>query len=261
MLPELSVVTVCFNAEKTIQKTLSSILNQTYTNYEYIIIDGASTDKTNQIIQEYLSKFREKQITIKYITEKDDGIYYAMNKAIHMACGEWIAFMNADDSYYDKRVFADIFAEKSYGAYDVIYGDTNFIFIDGTKVIKADKESGLIDHMAFSHQSSFVKTEVMKERLFDTSYELAADYLFFLELWLDHKRFYYIKDRIISNYSALGTTTQRSYWSNLEARKIRCMHKIPGKSKLSLWFEYLRWIGVHLGGIRKGRKSPGRLPD
>lgn len=261
MYPELSIVTVCFNAEETVEKTLKSVLNQMYTNYEYIIIDGASTDNTNQIIQKYLPKFQEKGIIVKYISEKDDGIYFAMNKAIHMACGEWIAFMNADDSYYDNQVLGDIFEGKTYEGYDVLYGDTNFISFEGTKIIKPDPIEVLSDHVAFVHQSSFVKTVIMKEKLFDTSYELAADYQFFLEIWLDHKQFYYIKDRIVSNFSTMGSSAKRNYKSNLELQKIRCLHKIPGKSKLGIWINYLWWVGVHLGGIRKGRGTKGGLPD
>lgn len=261
MCPKLSIVTVCFNAEETVEKTLKSVLNQIYTNYEYIIIDGASTDNTNQIIQKYLSKFQEKGIIVKYISEKDDGIYFAMNKAIHMACGEWIAFMNADDSYFDDRVLSDIFDGKTYEGYDVLYGDTHFISYEGTKIMKPAQIEVLVDQGAFVHQSSFVKTEIMKEKLFDTSYSLAADYQFFLEIWLDHKQFYYIKDRVVSNFSTLGSSTKRNYSSNLELRKIRCLHKIPGKNKFSLWFDYLWWVGVHLGGIRKGRGSKGKLPD
>lgn len=253
MNPKLSVVTVCFNAEQTIEKTLSSVLEQTYTNYEYIIIDGASTDSTNHIIKKYLPMFQTKDIDVKYISEKDDGIFYAMNKAIHIACGEWIAFMNADDSYYDKYVFEDIFSGKSYEEYDVLYGDTNFISLEGTKTIKVEKIDFSSNNVVIVHQSSFVKTQIMKAKLFDTSYELAADYNFFVELWLEQGRFYYIADRIVSNFSTMGSSAQRSYRSNLEIRKVWLMHDIPGRSKLSKWLDYLWWIGVHLGGIRKGR--------
>lgn len=258
---KVSIVTVCFNADETIEKTLKSILDQTYTNYEYIIIDGASKDNTNQIIQKYLPKFQEKGITVQYVSEKDDGIYFAMNKAIHMARGEWIAFMNADDSYYDNQVLGDIFEGKTYEGYDVLYGDTNFVSYGGMKIVKPDPIEVLGDRGPFAHQSSFVKTEIMKDKLFDTSYELAADYQFFLELWLEHKRFYYIQNRIVSNFSTLGSSAKRNYKSNLELQKIRCLHKIPGKSKLSIWIDYLWWVGVHLGGIRKGRGTKDGLPD
>ena len=93
---KVSVITPCFNSEKTIRKTLDSVLNQTYNNYEYIIVDGKSTDGTLKIIEEYKTKFGEK---LKFISEKDTGIYDAMNKGIAMASGDIIGIVNSDDFY------------------------------------------------------------------------------------------------------------------------------------------------------------------
>ena len=106
-----SIITVCFNSEKTIERTIHSILNQSFLSFEYIIIDGKSEDKTNDIIQQYLPMFENRGIAVKYISEKDNGIFNAMNKGINMAEGVWIAFMNADDSYYDSEVLRDIFSD------------------------------------------------------------------------------------------------------------------------------------------------------
>ena len=94
---EVSIITVCYNSEKTIERTIKSVLNQTYQDYEYIIVDGASTDKTLDIIKRYEPEFEGK---MRWISEQDNGIYYAMNKGIGMAKGKLIGMINIDD-YYD----------------------------------------------------------------------------------------------------------------------------------------------------------------
>lgn len=246
---KLSVITVCYNAEKTIENTILSILNQTYHNYEYIVVDGKSTDGTNQIIKRYLSAFHKRKINVKYISESDNGIYDAMNKGIEMAEGEWIAFMNADDSYYDKEVLSKVF-EEPYDGYDVLYGSTNYITEEEEKIDSPLPLDVLSGQMAFAHQSAFVRTSIMKSKKFDLSYELASDYQLFLELWLEHKRFYCIENVVISNFSYMGKSRTKGYQSVKELLKIRCLHDIPGNSKAKLWFDYIWWIGVHLGGLR-----------
>ncbi len=162
---KLSVITVCYNAEKTIENTILSILNQTYHNYEYIVVDGKSTDGTNQIIKRYLSAFHKRKINVKYISESDNGIYDAMNKGIEMAEGEWIAFMNADDSYYDKEVLSKVF-EEPYDGYDVLYGSTNYITEEEEKIDSPLPLDVLSGQMAFAHQSAFVRTSIMKSKNF-----------------------------------------------------------------------------------------------
>ncbi len=96
---KFTVVTAVFNAEDVIEKTIKSVLNQTYTPYEYLIIDGKSSDKTVEIIRKYSKHFEEKNITLKIVSEKDNGIYNAMNKGIDLAEGDFISFLNAGDWY------------------------------------------------------------------------------------------------------------------------------------------------------------------
>src|SRR5690242_18447201 len=96
---KISIVTVCFNSAKTIADTIESVLNQDYKPHEYILVDGASTDRTVQIIKTYEDVFRERGISYLYISEPDRGIYDAMNKGIAMATGELIGIVNSDDWY------------------------------------------------------------------------------------------------------------------------------------------------------------------
>ena len=114
--PLISIITVCYNAQKTIEATIQSVLCQSYAPIEYIIVDGHSTDQTLAIIQKYQDKIA---LTI---SEKDLGIYDAMNKGIKRASGEIIYFLNADDSFCDTKVVEDIVAEFKSGDWDLILG-------------------------------------------------------------------------------------------------------------------------------------------
>ena len=98
-VPLVSIITVCFNSEKTIQKTIQSLLNQSVTGFEYILVDGKSKDSTIEIIKSFENKFKEKGISYKWISEKDTGIYNAFNKGINLSKGKWISFLGSDDIY------------------------------------------------------------------------------------------------------------------------------------------------------------------
>lgn len=103
-IPFFTVITASFNSEKTIDKTIESLLNQNYTNFEYIIIDGNSKDSTLEIIKSFEQKFKEKNITYKFISEPDKGIYDAWNKGIKLSEGEWISFLGSDDLYFNEAL-------------------------------------------------------------------------------------------------------------------------------------------------------------
>ena len=95
----VSIITVSYNSSKTIKETIESVLNQSYQNFEYILVDGNSTDGTVEIIKSYEQKFKEKGIAFKWKSEDDTGIYDAWNKGVKMADGTWIAFLGSDDVY------------------------------------------------------------------------------------------------------------------------------------------------------------------
>ena len=104
---KISIVTVCYNAERSIKSTIESVLKQTYTDYEYILIDGKSTDNTYKIVCSYDKKFKNRGVQYRHISEQDQGIFDAMNKGIQMARGRYINFMNADDKFHDSEDTSD----------------------------------------------------------------------------------------------------------------------------------------------------------
>ena len=174
---KISIITVCFNSEKTIQKTIESVLSQTYDNIEYIIIDGLSQDKTNKIINEY-----KENIDI-YESEKDEGLYYAMNKGISLATGEIIGFINSDDFYSSNTVLKNIMDKFNNCDIDILYSDLVFVHRDKPNVhLRYWKSSKLRKYSIISgwmpaHPTFYAKKELyINNGSFNTNYKIAADY-------------------------------------------------------------------------------------
>lgn len=138
---KISIITACFNSAATLPDTLESVLSQCYTNYELIVVDGASTDGTVDILKDYEGRFGGR---MRWISERDGGIYYAMNKGIAMATGDVIGFLNSDDYYFDNEVLQDIAAafETASGS-DAIHGDLLFINAN-RKVVRRWKGRGYV---------------------------------------------------------------------------------------------------------------------
>lgn len=172
---KFTIITVCKNAEKVIGKTIQSVVTQTYKNIEYIIIDGASIDDTLSIIHKY-----EKIYPIIYISEQDQGIYDAMNKGIKMATGDYIQFLNAGDSLYERTTIKNVADEIQKNQADIYYGDVAYLYSDQhTEVRKYGKwcSKRLYDYTGdcINHQVIFAKTHLLKEHNFDINYKICAD--------------------------------------------------------------------------------------
>lgn len=169
--PLISVVTVCYNAVNSIEKTIQSVINQTYSNIEYIIIDGGSTDGTVDIIKKYADK------VAYWVSGPDKGIYDAMNKGICIAKGEWINFMNAGDVFYDNYTISDVFTKSLSESLLCIYGDVCLKFDnDCRKVEKGRNINTIKKRMVCCHQSLFLSLKNKNVAYFDTRYCYCADY-------------------------------------------------------------------------------------
>jgi len=165
--PLISVITVVYNGEKYLEETIQSVINQTYDNVEYIIIEGGSSDGTVDIIKKYEDKVDY------WVSERDKGIYDAMNKGLRLSVGDWINFMNADDMFYSQAVIQELFHANTESA-DVLYGDSliidkNFSLLKKAYAYEPDNVRLLTSHNAFFIRASFYKIG------YNISYNLCAD--------------------------------------------------------------------------------------
>jgi len=183
-LPSVTVVTVVFNDVQNIETTLLSVINQQYPNLEYIVIDGGSTDGTVDIIKKHESRINQ------WISEKDRGIYDAMNKGIDLASGEWINFMNAKDLLYSKTTICDVFKDAPDDV-DFIYGDFIRRHPDKDEYVGMYRPiDELWKDMAFSHQTLFARTQLLKQNKFRLKNKIISDYEFIFLHYINGKKFY-----------------------------------------------------------------------
>ena len=199
MPPLISVVTICYNAKNDLEKTILSVLSQTYQDIEYIIIDGGSTDGTVDIIHKYSERL------FYWISEPDKGIYDAMNKGMDRATGSWINFMNAGDTFCDNEVIKNIFGYNDLSDYSVIYGDCYVSKLNQLQYLKASSMKKVHVQMPFCYFLSFIR----KTRLrFSIDLKIAADYQMIYEYYRMNglSSFLYIS-KPISVFDATGIST------------------------------------------------------
>ncbi len=221
--PLISIITVVYNGEKYLEETIQSVINQTYDNVEYIIIDGGSTDGTLDIIKKYEEKIDY------WVSEKDSGIYDAMNKGVTLCSGDIIGIVNADDFIYRDtlqnvaKFFSDTDAMFTFGQLDL--ADEDGKVFDTAKSIGIDNiKYKLFRHMPFLHPTMFVKKEVYEKLgLYNTRYKLSADYDFTLRLVKNNIQF--VKLDFSTGVFRLGGQSggMRSY---LENHKLLLVHGV-----------------------------------
>jgi len=209
--PVITVVTVVYNGAETIENTILSCIHQTYQEIEYIIVDGNSKDNTVEIISKYSSKIA------CFISEPDNGIYDAMNKAIEAATGDWIIFMNSGDLFHDLNVLSDIseFIVKNSLKEEIIYGNTIYKYPSVLLKISPKPIDSILHEMTFCHQSCFVAMNLIKHFPFETKYKFAADYNMFYEFYKLKMNFKYF-ERTISIFNQEEGATLRNYKSSLK---------------------------------------------
>jgi len=187
--PLFTVVTVCYNASSLIEKTIKSVLAQDFTDYEYIIQDGASIDDTLEVVNKFKGDFEMRNIKLTINSEKDSGIYDAMNKAVAAGSGKYVIFMNADDCFYSQSVLTEVSLKiKESGDADIIFGDC--IIKELGMYFKFRKCFDEIkNRMPFSHQACFAKRELLLNTPLNTNYKITADYDFLLKSYLNGRSF------------------------------------------------------------------------
>ena len=190
---KITVVTVCYQAENTIEETIQSVLAQEYQDMEYLIIDGKSTDRTMDIVRQYADDAR-----MRVISEKDTGLYNAMNKGSREAQGDYIIFLNSGDIFADKNVLADM---APHLIKDIVFGNVVRRFKNREILEKYPGKQVvlwlLLQGKMMSHQVIFTKTTVMRRYGFDETYKITADYDFLVRARRDKCSMQYI-DRTVS---------------------------------------------------------------
>ncbi|WP_338811940.1 glycosyltransferase family 2 protein [Bernardetia sp. Wsw4-3y2] len=229
----LTIATVCYNAAEELEKTIQNVAKQTYPNIEYIIIDGNSRDNTLEIIGNY-----ENNIS-KYISEKDNGIYDAMNKAINLTKGDYILFMNAGDTFVSNTIIEEIFTElyqkidSKTNFPDLIYGDYTVINKTFSETVKAEPLEKTWTGMKFCHQSMLLKTNLAKKQVFSGDY-ITSDFEQVYELYQKGISFYYFP-KSIANFKTDGLSSKNKIKVRFESKEIVQRHDKRLKTALSFW--------------------------
>ena len=194
--PLVSIVTVVFNGSDTLEQTIKSVLNQTYENIEYIIIDGGSTDGTLDIIKKY-----EKYISY-WKSEPDNGLYDAMNKGVTLATGELIGMINSDDWYELDAVEIMVNAYLQNPQKSLFHADRYDVYPDGNKKVYKYNPSVfklLYYGMTYNHPSMFITRSEYHHHLYDTNFKVFSDYMFILETFLrDRETIHYVENPIVN---------------------------------------------------------------
>lgn len=218
---KISIITVCYNSEKKIKDTIESVLNQTYKNYEYIIVDGKSKDNTLNIIKKYEKKFKGK---LRYISEKDKGIFDAMNKGVQMSTGDIIGFINSDDILANNFVFEKIIRtfenNNCYGVYsDLLFMNENLeVPVRNFIAHNCKKKFGWHP----PHPTLYLKKEVYnKVGNFNIQYKICSDLDFMLRVIKQDYKLIYIKEYfVIMRAGGVSTNGLKGYINNLKEANV-----------------------------------------
>ena len=222
----ITLITVVYNSVSTIETTMLSVLNQDCGNIEYIIVDGASTDGTLDIITHYETRIKNREfpnVDFRYISEPDKGIYDAMNKGIAMATGEWIGIINSGDWYEDGiiRKIADTLIERS--LIQIIHGKMNVYDAEGIffqHIASPPSSAMLIKQIPLLHPTFFVHKNVYAAiGLFSLEYKIASDYDFSLRCYLGGINFYCVPF-VITNFCLGGCSDVQMIEGFKECKRI-----------------------------------------
>ena len=236
-MPILSIITICYNIKDEIERTCESIVNQTWQGFEWIVVDGGSTDGTVDVLKKYQDRMSV------FISEPDKGIYNAMNKGIKLAHGKWLSFMNGGDCFAERDVLDKVFAGKEYDA-DVLYGSAKMFRPDGSTYTrtypdKISKKYFYKDNI--NHQATFIKRELFnKYGLYNENYLIVSDY----EKWVifaHHKcKFEPLKLRVAHFWTGGISSMLKRYSAEREEIHYKCYFRL---SKYKL-FDFIPLLSI-----------------
>lgn len=212
--PYFSIITACYNSAKTIERTIKSVLDQSYDSWEYIIVDGKSTDNTLEIVNAYAKK----ENRIRVISEPDHGIYDAMNKGIGMAQGILIGMVNSDD-YYEKDALQNIQEAYKGTDYEIVYGMQRNWAVDGRIMSIIFNHHDFMEQAMICHPTCFITKKLYAEiGMYSLQYKSSSDYDFMIRMHRDNRVVFTPVYKIISNFAYGGMSD--SVEAHLETFKI-----------------------------------------
>lgn len=236
-MPRLSIITINYNNAAGLQKTMQSVINQAFSDFEYIVIDGDSTDGSKDII------FKNKVKLTHGISEKDSGIYNAMNKGIKLAKGEYVLFLNSGDYLENSETIHSIIDLLT--VYDIIYGNMIIDRNGQFESVKSPSELSFEEMIRGTlwHPVSFIKRELfLKYGLYNESYKIISDYDFFLKtIFIERVSIKHI-DTIISvfNTDGIGSSESNKDLHNNEKREVQEKYFHPEVINSALRFSDLK---------------------
>ncbi|MBR2275752.1 MAG: glycosyltransferase [Lachnospiraceae bacterium] len=251
MSTKISVVTVCFNSEGTIAQTMESVLSQSLPPFEYIIIDGASTDGTMTVVNSYREDFEAKGIRFITVSERDEGIYDAMNKGCALATGEVTGILNSDD-WYEEGCLAAVDEAFRRTDFDVFYADLRMVEIkpDGSEAplfIKKARNRSYMTSRDWNHPTTFIRTELYRTYRYRTE-TLHDDYDLILRLKKAGARFE-VKNQVLANFRMNGVSHKRNFRRALES--CRTKYRIYRENGYSPLY-FFECFGVELAKLLIG---------
>ena len=209
---KISIVTINYNGGKTLKRTIESIYQQSYNEkFEYIIVDGKSTDNSLEIIKEYQNKFLERNVLYKWVSESDSGIYNAMNKGIALSSGKIIGLLNSDD-WYERDTLKKVIENFENSNIDMLYGMLRYVDNERFVMIKGEYNIYGINY----HPTVFIKKKIYKKYgNYNEKYKIAADADLLLRLKKERVKCKFIEN-ILANFSITGISNKNFFKGNLE---------------------------------------------
>lgn len=192
----LTIITINLNNRDGLRRTMESVISQSCQDFEYVVIDGGSTDGSREVILEH-----QEQLAY-WCSEPDRGIYHAMNKGVSHATGDYCLFLNSGDYLYNKDVVKEILPELD-GRYDIVHGIVRVIELDGTTTYRTgefrhDTNSIQLINDTICHPASFIKKEWLERYPYDENYRIVSDKKFFLDCYFTHNCSFHYIDKIVS---------------------------------------------------------------
>lgn len=231
--PVITIATVTYNAEDTLQRTLESVAAQTYPYIEHLIVDGCSKDLTTELIHKYVDANAEQETPhdIRFIREPDKGLYDAMNKALEQATGDYIVFLNAGDQLHTHHTLEQLAEKVRTDMPGIVYGETDIVDNNGHflrhRRLQAPEQLTWKDFrwgMLVCHQSFYVRTNIAKQEHYNLRYRYSADIDWCIRLMKRADKSIYNSKMILTDYLSEGMTTTHHKSSLWERFKIMTNH-------------------------------------